>query len=452
MHDPDAEVVRRAERFLKEVEPLPQLPAIAAARLLVRRAPADAVPVLLEYVPFAGDEAVEDEVRAALAALTPDGKADPALTAALDDSLPVKRAAAAYVLARKGDKDQLAAVRKRLTDADATVRWQAAAGLLAVHDRAAVPALTALLADGPFDTAWRAEEVLRRLAGDKAPAVWLSDSQESRRQCADAWAAWWKEKGDGVDVAHYEEPARMLGYTLGVEYNTGRVWECDLDGSIRWEIRDLAGPMDAQVLPNGHVLIAEADAHRVTERDLKGVVAWEKKIDIDPKKQANNEPNSCRRLPDGSTFVSTPNSVMEFAADGVTVYSFNLTIPTNAVRKHRNGHVIYALDSTIGEVDTSRQHVRWIPLPKEDSGYVDVQDLPGDHFLVAHLGRGRVLEVNVAGKVLWQADVPGACGAARLPNGHTLVSANHKVVELNAWGESVWEKAAAGYARRVYRR
>ena len=171
MHDSDAEVARRAERFLKEVEPPPPLPAVAAARLLARRGPADAVPVLLDYLPFAGDEAVEDEVRAALAALTPDGKADPALAAALDDPLPVKRAAAAYVLARKGDKGQQAAVRKRLTDADARVRWQAAAGLLAGHDRAAVPALTALLADGPFDTAWRAEEVLRRLAGDKAPAV-----------------------------------------------------------------------------------------------------------------------------------------------------------------------------------------------------------------------------------------------------------------------------------------
>ncbi len=53
-------------------------------------APADAVPVLLAYLPFAADGAVEDEVLTALLALTPDGKADPALTAALTDPLPIK--------------------------------------------------------------------------------------------------------------------------------------------------------------------------------------------------------------------------------------------------------------------------------------------------------------------------------------------------------------------------
>ena len=87
------------------------------------------------------------------------------------------------------------------------------------------------------------------------------------------------EKGEGFDLSEYKEAERLLGYTLGVEYNTGQVWECDLDGSIRWELCDLEGPMDAQVLPNGNVLIAEADAHRVTERDLKGKVLWEQKIE-----------------------------------------------------------------------------------------------------------------------------------------------------------------------------
>jgi hypothetical protein len=444
LHDPDAEIVRRLNGLLKEIEPPAPLPAIAAARLLARRGTAGAVHVLLDYVPFAADGAVEDEVRAALAALTPDAKADPALTAALDDPQAVKRAAAAYVLARKGDKDQRAAVRQRLEDADATVRWQAAAGLLAVHDRAAVPALIGLLVDGPLDPAWRAEEALRRLAGDQAPDVWLSDAAEARGKCRDAWAAWWKEKGDGTDVAQYEEPPRPLGYTLAVEYNTGRVWECDLDGSLRWEIRELAGPMDAQVLPNGHVLIAEADAHRVTERDLKGAVLWEKKID--------GEPNGCQRLPDGNTFVSTTDNVIEFASDGSTVYSLPTSKSSNAIRKHGNGHVIYALRDTIGDVDTSRQHTRWVPLPKADSGYTDIQGLPGDRFLVAQLGTGRVLEVSATGQVLWQAEVPGACGAVRLPTGHTLVSSNHKAVELNAWGESIWEKAAEGYPRRIYRR
>jgi len=480
----DAEVAVRAKAFLKEVDAPAPLPAVAAARLLARRGSAGAVPVLLNYFPFADDGAVEDEVLATLLALTPDGKADPALAAALDDSSPIKRAAAAYVLGRNGDAAQRDAVRKRLKDADAGVRWQAARGLLGAHDRAAVPCLVGLLAEGPFDAAWRSEELLRRLAGDAAPAVWLDDSAEGRRKCRDAWAAWWKDKGDKVDMSSYKEADRPLGYTLGVEYNTGRVWECDLDGSIRWEIRDLEGPMDAQVLSDGNVLIAEADARRVTERDLKGKVVWEKKI--------NGEPNGCQRLADGNTFVSTydrppfpamnSTRALEIAPEGTTVRDIKLSngvVGFNAIRRARTGRFYYAGDSDICESDATGKYLGCFHLPPgEVNNYVDLEILPGNRFLLADSRMGRVLEVTIGDinlwlancpengrgekphvfpgekgyRVLWLADVPGACGVMRLPNGHTLVGAHHKVIELGADGKPVWEKNTEGYVRRVYRR
>ncbi len=461
----DAEIAVRAKAFLKEVDGPAVLPAVAAARLLARRGTAGAVPVLLNYLPFADDGAVEDEVLAALLALTPDGKADPALAAALADPSPAKRAAAAYVLGRNGDAAQREAVRKRIKDADAGVRWQAARGLLGVHDRAAVPCLVGLLADGPFDPAWRAEELLRRLAGDAAPAVWLDDTPEGRLKCCDAWAAWWKEKGDKIDVGRYVEEARPLGYTLGVEYNTGRVWECDMDGSLRWEIRDLAGPMDAQVLPNDRVLIAEADAHRITERDFKGKVLWEKKID--------GEPIGCQRLADGNTFVSIYNPtakvagsmrVMEFTPDGTMLYSLKLEIggqDSNAVRKDRDGYICYTWSNEVTEVNKSGKPLRVAQLPAGAVVYVSVEDLPGGRFLVADSRGGHVLEVMAEEdrnadippvKILWEADIPGACGVTRLLNGHTLVGANRKVVEVGTDGKPVWEKVVDGYVRRVYRR
>ena len=62
----DAEIAVRAKAFLKEVDAPAPLPAVAAARLLARRGTAAAAPVLLEYLPFADDGAVEDEVLAAL--------------------------------------------------------------------------------------------------------------------------------------------------------------------------------------------------------------------------------------------------------------------------------------------------------------------------------------------------------------------------------------------------
>ena len=48
--------------------------------------------------------------------------------------------------------------------------------------------------------------------------------------------------------------------------------------------------------------------------------------------------------------------------------------------------------------------------------------------------------------------MPGACGLDRLPNGHTIIAANRKVIELNAEGKPVWEKTVEGYVRRIYRR
>jgi hypothetical protein len=462
-HAKDAEAAHRAEKLLKEIDPLPPLPAVAAARLLARRGSADAAPVLLAYLPCADDGAVEDEAFAALLALTSGGgKADRALLAALDDPQPMRRAAAAYVLGREGDKDQREAVRKRLEDADAQVRWQAASALLAAHDRAAVPALIALLADGPFDPAWRAEEALRRLAGDDAPKAALDDSPEGRSKCRGAWAAWRKEKGDGFDVTQYKDPERLLGYTLGVEFNTGRVWECDLDGSIRWQIKDLPGPMDAQVLANGHVLIAEANSHRVTERDLKGAVLWEQSIEEDQIRKTLGEPNSCQRLPNGNTFVATPKALMELGPAGKTVY-FLQTVHryANAAGKAPNGRIYYIEEGGIARIESQEklQGVDWLHLPWDSTPqldrvehYVGLADLPGGRFLVADSKKGCVLEVEADGRAVWQADVSGACGVQRLPNGHTLVSFNHKVIELNADGHEVWATDAEGYVRRAYRR
>ncbi len=196
------------------------------------------------------------------------------------------------------------------------------------------------------------------------------------------------------------------------------------------------------MLPSGRVLIAESTGRRITERDFKGDVQWEKKLD--------GEATGCQRLPDGSTFVSTFNSVVEFAADGTKTYSFSIP-GSNAIRKIRNGHIVYTQDDKLVEVDAAGKPVRTVPLPSQ-SMYVGVEDLPGDHFLVANSQSGRVLEVDAAGKVVWEANVPAACGVARLPNGHTLVATSRRVVELDAGGKPVWEKAIDGYARRVHRR
>jgi hypothetical protein len=290
---------------------------------------------------------------------------------------------------------------------------------------------------------WRAEDVLLTLAGEKAPYVAPDTAPADRRKCREEWAKWWKANAEAVDLAVLDDHERLAGLTLGIEYNSGRVFECGADKKVRWEIKGLQGPMEAQVLPGGRVLIAEATKHRVTERDFLGNIKWELNIGA--------EPTGCQRLANGHTFVSTYGSAMEFDREKKEVYKFALDKGSNAIRKHRNGNVIYATEDAIVEVTTENKPVRKVPLPK-DGMWVGIQDLPGDRFMVASSSKGRVLEVDKAGKILWEGQVAGACGVWRLPNGHTLVTTDRRVVELDRAAKVVWEVGGEGYVRRVHRR
>jgi HEAT repeat protein len=170
----DPEIARRARDGLAKLEADDEVALVlAAARLLGAKKPAGAVEALLGYAPFAEEEAVEEEVLAALAAvgIGKDGKAAEALVKTLADKAPARRAAAAFVVARSGDDTQRAAARDRLRDAAPPVRWRAAQGLLAAHDPRALPALIVLLTEALAATAGQAEDLLRCVAGDKAPAT-----------------------------------------------------------------------------------------------------------------------------------------------------------------------------------------------------------------------------------------------------------------------------------------
>jgi HEAT repeat protein len=200
---PDAEVQFRAQECLDNLgnTALPGRLA-AAARLLRVRRPAGAVPVLLEYLPSAADEVVEDEVCTTLALLGVDeGKVAAELARALEDKSAVRRAAAALVLGRSGNAEQRQAVRGLLADADVGVRFRAAQGLLAGRDGRAVPVLAALLTEGPPAVAARAEDLLSCLGGAWAPRVLLGDNPAARKRCRAAWEQWWKLNEKRLDLA-----------------------------------------------------------------------------------------------------------------------------------------------------------------------------------------------------------------------------------------------------------
>src|SRR5262249_3632673 len=106
----DVEVMRRAEECLRQIKKgTGAIVPMAAARIIAQRKPAGAVPVLLDFLPFADNDAVSEQVRAALAALAGSPSGSPSLLSALDDKDPLKRGAAGEALAGAGIQEHRAA-------------------------------------------------------------------------------------------------------------------------------------------------------------------------------------------------------------------------------------------------------------------------------------------------------------------------------------------------------
>jgi HEAT repeat protein len=203
LQDADPEVRRRAQDCVNvATSESAAARTAAAARVIAARKPAGAAAALVAFLPFAEDDAAAEEIVSALIAVgAPGGQVDPAVSGALSDREPARRAAAALLLGRHGSAEQKAAVRKLLGDPDPAIRLRAAEGLLAGREKAAVPVLLALLAEAPADVAGRADDLLNRAAGDAAPSVSLGEGREQRAKCRAAWEAWWKANEAKLDLA-----------------------------------------------------------------------------------------------------------------------------------------------------------------------------------------------------------------------------------------------------------
>ena len=312
LNDSDLEIARRARQAMEEIEANRTSDVMsAAARILAERRPPGAAAVLLAYLPCNDEEVVEESLFTALRMTgLRDGKPDPAVTAALTDKLPLRRAAAAHVQGRAPAVNDRRPVARLLADTDSRVRFEAAAALTRAGEKAAVPVLIAQLTDGPTPLAWQAEDMLSRLAGEDAAPISLGATADERRLARTAWEKWWAAKGDKVDLTKLQNEEPLLGLTLVSEYDGhtmgGRVYELGKDGKERWSVTTLNGPNDAQALPGGRMLVAERNANRVTERDRKGTVLWEQKD--------QQSPIACQRLPGGNTLIASFGELYEVIA------------------------------------------------------------------------------------------------------------------------------------------
>jgi hypothetical protein len=451
LDDPDPEIARRAATILADIEKQND-PAVvaAAAEAVARLKPAGAAGPLLDYLPFARDDIAAEAVQAALEAVAKsDGKADPVLLKALADDNVAKRAAAGVALVRGGPAELRKDLHKLLKDSEPQVRLRVAQAFVTVKDKAGVPVLIALLAELPQEQRWQAEDSLTRLAGDKGPAALEKETSPAKIRAA--WAAWWRDNEDKIDLAKLDMASGLLGYTLIVRRDLqtakGIIEEIGKDGKARWQINLPSYAMDAQMVGKDRVLIAEYAQSKVTERNLKGEVLWQKAISL---------PIACQRLPNGNTFIATRQQLLEY--DRAGRLAFNYTARGNLIysaKRLRNGEtVVINSAGSLTRLDAKGGVIKTFAVGRLMTIGTHFDALANGHFVIPDYRTNKVVEYDGNGNVVWQAEAARPSSAQRLPNGNTLVTTrtNQEIVELDKAGKVVWRHRVAGYLMTASRR
>jgi outer membrane protein assembly factor BamB len=473
--DSDPEVAFRARQALKKVETVPHSAvASAAVKAVAKLKPDGAAAALIGFLPLADDEAVSDVIRDALVSLAigADGKADPALVAALADVSPIRRAAAYKALITGGPsterirvKDAYPRVREAVlkesdTEARFTGLWALA---LTTREKEFIPELIALVPKLPRGRIWQVEDLLLQLAGTHPKDGRFLKSPESLAKAGDAWQAWWKEKGDSIDLAKLDYKQRVAGITdlleMDVRYSgPGRLISLGHDLKERWRITGLRTPGDARFAPNGRIYVLETNYSTVNEMDQTGKSI--RTINV------GQQPVTANLLPDGGLLVICRGSVFAFDEDGKQLLNYNRPSKRHDIlagERLPSGEVVLITnngqDKATGVVldEKLKETKRKITLGR--TYHVHTMDVIGANKVLVCESTG-VAEYDIeTGKQEWRFACNSPTSCQRLINGNTLICEmnfipNGRVIEVDPSGEIVWEYQSKDSLRigRAYRR
>lgn len=453
----DAETIGRLRQVLEKFPADKDCAAAsAAARLIARDKPSEALRVLLDFVPYTTHEALRQDVQRSINAVAfVDKKPAPLLIDALKDADPARRAAAGEALVRVvgiAGNDQ---VKPLLTDAHPLVRYQLGLALVERYDKRGIPLLIESIADSPTDRVECALDLLYRAAGDDAPTVYYQ-GKHTAAACGAAWQKWHAKHKDTLDLA--KQLARPeLGYTVitttAIKPNTtSKILEIGPgpEHAIRWEFAGPRYPLDLQILGPNRMLMAEYFDRRVTERDFKGNIL---------KQFSANMPIGCQRFPNGDTFIVTRQQLLLVDRDGKDVFTHTNQGAAGlicAAQRLRNGQMAVATSGgRCHLLDPQGRELKSFAMggsPYALGGSLEI--LPNGRILVALYNVQTVAEFDWAGNKLWQATVNRPVSATRLANGNTLVtcSLDYRVVEIDPQGKEVWSYQTEGRPFRARRR
>jgi hypothetical protein len=453
----DPEVSYRARAALKRMAKIPHASVAAAAvRAIVKLKPEGAAQALIGFLPLADDESLVELIRDVLPSLAVrNGKAEPALIAAMSDPSVVRRSAAYQALTVGGPsgeririKDAFpllkAAVRK---DPDADARFVALWNLLLTTREkefiADLIELTPKLARGRI---WQLEDILLQMAGTHPANGRFGNTPEALTRARDAWLSWWNEKQSKVDLAKIELKPRIQGVIDVLEMDVSglgnsRVVSLGPDLKEKWRIVGLNGnPSGLLILPNDRLLLAELN--QITERSFSGNVLNRRNV---------IQPLVIQKGADDGFLVFSRSQVHEYDKNWASVqfYRRNANDVLSGTRlpggdvlvvtttNQAQGPNCFRLDGKLKEIKSytlGQMHLHQ---------WMDAID--DDHILVCELDRVAEYDLKT-GKQTWSYPCHQPTSCQRLLNGNTLVAllnaSDQQIREVDPAGEVVWDYKA----------
>lgn len=454
----ELETKRRVEQILETFPPEKDIAAVSAAsRLIDRDKPAERLPVLLDFIPHATNEAVRQDVQRAIDGSALEGKKPAALILeALKDSTPARRAAAGEALVRTlGPAEAKVHIEPLLADAHPLVRYQVGKALVEKHDKAGLPMLIASINTDVPERVEYVMDLLQRAAGESAPNDYYQGKQNADK-VAGVWKKWHEDNQAKLDLSKLLNQT-TLGYTvitmMALKVNAkSKIVEIGPrpQNAVRWEFESPRYPVDVEILGPNRLLIAEYQDRRVTERDFKGNILKEF--------PAPTFPIACQRLPNGQTFIATRQQLQILDSEGKQVFSWqpqpNPFI--TAAYRQKNGHIAVITSGGVCQlIDAQGKELKKFNIGAAVSIIgTNIEVLPNGRVLVPLYTQNQIAEFDWNGQKVWQAQANRPLSVTRLANGNTLVthSLDYRVVELDRNGKEVWSYRAEGRPFRARRR
>ena len=414
----------------------------ALIRLITLARPANAIEIILAYIPSCNDDNIQDLLGECLGLyLNDQNTPPPALIAASTSSIEEIRTFAGRVLAQSPNEIAQKTCTTLLSDSSVRVRFEVARESIKNQNKSAIPVLIEMMTKVPAEKAEAIDQTLRAIAKEKSP-----ESKNDSKADAAAWNTWWQKEGTQLVLTpglknHEALKNFLVVESFNQEKKSGRVFLVTPSGKTLWEIANLSNPTDALLLPNNKILITEQGANRITERDTKGNISWEKSV---------TNPFHSQRLLNGNIFIASRNKIVEVGRNGNEIFSFsypNETIlaacktRTNEYALLSYNGVFLKLDSKGNEVSKSR-----IPFPT-NFGINGGAITQNDRVLVSIPTLNKIMEFNFSGQSTWESTITMPGIPTKLPNGNVVAPSlnGSKIVEIQMDGKIIYESAPNSY-------